>query len=135
MRQFLPRISFLFIAAIATLQTVNAQVDTSGPTSIDPDLLALETARIPKEYTIAAINITGIHHLDTSIVLSICGIQVGDKVTIPGSDVFAKSIHNLWRQRLFSNVEIYITKVQGDYIWIEIEVSEKIFLNLLKVSK
>ena len=63
---------------------------------------------------VAGIAITGIHHLDTSIVLSISGIQVGDKITIPGSDIFAKAIQNLWRQKLFSNVQIYITKVEED---------------------
>lgn len=124
MQQFLRRISVLLIAATASV-TIHAQEDTSKPTSIDPNLLALETARIPKEYTVAGISITGIHHLDTSIVLSISSIQVGDKITIPGSDVFAKAIHNLWRQKLFSNVEIYITRVQDDNIWIEIAVSER----------
>ena len=71
------------------------------------------------------VNVTGIHHLDTAIVLSISGLQVGDKVMIPGSDIFAKSIQNLWRQKLFSNVQIYITKVQDDRIWIEINVAER----------
>ncbi|MBL7740704.1 MAG: outer membrane protein assembly factor [Chitinophagaceae bacterium] len=125
MRQFLLRISVFLIAVVALVLNAQAQVDTTGPTSIDPDLLALQNARVPKEYTVAGINITGIHHLDTSIVLSISSIQVGDKITIPGSDVFAKAIQNLWRQKLFSNVQIFITKVQGDNIWIEIAVTER----------
>jgi outer membrane protein insertion porin family len=125
MRQFLLRISVFLIAVFASVLTVHAQEDTSKPTSVDPDLLSLENARIPKEYIVAGIAITGIHHLDTSIVLSISGIQVGDKITIPGSDVFAKAIQNLWRQKLFSNIQIFITKVQGDNIWIEINVAER----------
>ncbi|HEY6506027.1 MAG TPA: POTRA domain-containing protein [Chitinophagaceae bacterium] len=125
MRHFLLRISFFLIAAGASVFTLQAQEDTSKPTSVDPDLLAIENARIPKEYTVAGVVITGIHHLDTSIVLSISAIQVGDKITIPGSDVFARAIQNLWRQRLFSNVQIFITKVQDDKIWIEISVSER----------
>jgi outer membrane protein insertion porin family len=125
MRQFLLRITVFLIAAIGTIHTVQAQDDTTKPTSVDPDLLAIETARIPKEYTIAGISITGIHHLDTSIVLSISGIQVGEKITIPGSDVFARAIQNLWRQKLFSNIQIFITKVQDDLIWLEISVSER----------
>jgi outer membrane protein insertion porin family len=124
MQQFLLRISFLLITALASVLTVQAQ-DTTKPTSVDPALIDIETSRIPKEYTIRGIDVTGIHHLDTSIVLSICGINVGDKVTIPGSDVFSKSIHNLWRQRLFSNVQIYITRVQGENIWIELSVAER----------
>lgn len=126
MQQILLRISFLLMITFASVLTVYAQEpDTTKPTSVDPALLDIETARIPKEYTIRGISVSGIHHLDTSIVLSICGINVGDKVVIPGSDVFSKSIHNLWRQRLFSNVQIFITRVQGENIWIELSVVER----------
>ena len=104
---------------------MHAQEDTTKPTSVDPNLLALENAKIPKEYTIAGIKLTGAHYLDTSIVLSIAGIQVGDKVLVPGGDLFSKSIQNLWRQKLFSDIQIYITKVEGDNIWIEIAVTER----------
>ena len=124
MRQSLLRISVLLIIIISSVPRATAQ-DTTRPTSVDPDLLNLESSRIPKEYTIAGVSITGIHHLDTSIVLSIAAIQVGDKVMIPGSDVFAKSIQNLWRQKLFSNVQIFITQIEGDRIWIEINVVER----------
>jgi len=125
MRQFLLRIIVLLIVTIASVLTVQAQDDTTKPTSVDPNILNLETSRIPKEYIVADVSITGIHHLDTSIVLSIAAIQVGDKIMIPGSDVFAKSIQNLWRQKLFSNVQIFITKIEGDKIWIEISVAER----------
>jgi outer membrane protein insertion porin family len=125
MQHFLLRITVLLVLAAAPALNLKGQEDTIPPTSIDPDLLAIETARIPKEYTVAGVSITGINHLDTGIVLSISGIQVGDKITIPGSDVFAKSIQNLWRQKLFGNVQIFITKVEGDKIWIELNVSER----------
>ncbi|MCU7551685.1 outer membrane protein assembly factor [Chitinophagaceae bacterium LB-8] len=106
--------------------SATAQVpDTSRPTSVDPDLLALENAKVPKEYIIRTINVTGINYLDTGIVMSISGLQAGEKLMIPGSDVFAKAINNLWRQRLFSNVQIFITAVQEDKIDIEINLQER----------
>jgi len=114
----------MLIAAAPAL-SLSAQEDTSKPTAIDPNLLALETARIPKEYTVAGVEITGINHLDTGIVLSIAGIQVGDKIMIPGSDIFARSIQNLWRQKLFSNVQIFFTRLEGDNVWIEVHVAER----------
>src|SRR5258705_11172052 len=125
MRQFLLRISVLLIVAFATVLTVHAQVDSTKPTSVDPNLLNLGNSRAPKEYIIAEVSITGIHHLDTAIVLSISGLQTGDKVTIPGTDIFARAIQSLWRQKLFSNVQIYITKIQDDRIWIEVNVTER----------
>ncbi|MDP4263640.1 MAG: POTRA domain-containing protein [Bacteroidota bacterium] len=125
MRQFLFRISVFLIALVASIHTLHAQDDTSKPTSVDPKLIEIQNARVPKEYIIGGVAVTGIHHLDTSIVLSISGLQPGDKVMVPGSEVFAKSIQNLWRQKLFSNVQILFTKVQGDRIWIELNVVER----------
>src|SRR4030095_9821177 len=63
--------------------TTEHNSDTTRPTSVDPNLMALENAKIAKEYTIAGIKLTGAHYLDTSIVLSIASIQVGDKVLYP----------------------------------------------------
>ncbi len=103
---------------------MQAQDDTTT-TSVDPKLLEWENARIPREYTIADVSITGINHLDTAIVLSISGLQVGDKFTHPGSDIFAKAIANMWRQKLFSNVQIYVTSIQDDRVSIEIHVEER----------
>ncbi len=125
MRRILPRISALVIAAVASVLTVHAQEDTSKPTSVDPKILEWETARIAKEYTIADVSITGIQHLDTSIVLSISGLQVGDKFTHPGSVIFSKAIANLWRQKFFSTVQIYVTRIVDDRVSIEINVVER----------
>ena len=124
MQQFLLRVCFLLIAFTPTL-IVNAQETTTVPGSVDPELLNLPTSRVPKEFTIAGISIIGIRFLDTSIVLSISGIEAGLKVMIPGSDVFARSIQNLWRQKFFSDVQIYFTRVEGDRVWVEISVIER----------
>src|SRR6185369_7388505 len=96
---------FILIVTIASLPSLHAQVDTThNPVSVDPRLLEWPTAKIPKEYTIAGVNIIGIKHLDTAIVLSISGLQVGDKFMHPGEDIFGKSIAALWRQKLFSDI-------------------------------
>jgi outer membrane protein insertion porin family len=50
---------------------------------------------------------------------------VGDKVMIPGGDNFSKAITNLWGQHLFSNVQIYFTKLEGNKLFIEIHVTER----------
>ncbi|MGI8601195.1 MAG: POTRA domain-containing protein, partial [Chitinophagaceae bacterium] len=120
MQHFLSRISFLFIFLIS-VNLVFAQ----DPTSVDPALIDLENARIPKEYTVKSIQVTGTTFLDTAIIISISNIQVGDKIVIPGGDAFSKAVSNLWRQRLFSNINIYITDLQGDQISLEINVQER----------
>lgn len=121
MQRFLSRITVFVMTAVVSVHCINAQ----DPTSVDPKLNEWENARIPKEYTVASISITGIRHLDTSIVLSISGLQVGDKFMHPGTDIFSKAISNLWRQKLFSNVQVFITRIEGEQVHIEISVQER----------
>jgi outer membrane protein insertion porin family len=125
MQRFSLRLSALLILVITSVISLHAQDDTTRPTSVDPALLDWENARIPREYIIADISIVGIRHLDTAIVLSISGLQTGDKFMHPGSDIFAKAIAKLWRQKLFSEVQIYVTKVQDDKVSIEVNVVER----------
>ena len=121
MQRILSRITVFVMTAVISVLTVSAQ----EPTSVDPKLLEFENARIPKEYTIASVAITGIRYLDTAIVLSISGLQVGDKFTHPGTDIFSRAISNLWRQKLFSNVQVFITKIEGDQVSVEVSVQER----------
>ena len=117
-------LSLVFALVFCTAASVSFSQDTTI-TSVDPDLLALQTAKIPKEYTIRSVRVVGITSLDSSIVLSIAGLQVGNKVLMPGSDVFSRAINNLWRQRFFSDVQIYITGVKDDFIDLELYVQER----------
>ena len=85
----------MFIVVISVFNSFAHDGDTTKPTSLDPKLIEWQNARVPKEYTIADLKVTGIKHLDTSIVYSIANLTPGDKFMHPGGDVFAKSIANL----------------------------------------
>lgn len=123
MQRILLRLGVLLFTVVISVLTAQAQDTTT--TSVDPKLIEWENQKIPREYTIADVSITGIRHLDTSIVLSITGLQKGEKFMHPGSDIFAKAIANMWRQKFFSGVQIYVTKIEDDRVWIEIAVVER----------
>lgn len=116
-----------FIAAIKS--NVFAQVtpnDTTGqPTSIDPELINLFNQKSPKKYKISAIKVTGNRFFDESLLISISTLNVGDEILIPGGDNFGKAITKLWSQNYFSDIQIYITKLSGTNIEIEIAVQER----------
>jgi len=100
--------------------------DTTHPTSVDPALLELSNPKNPPhEYVIAGIKITGTKYLDETLLTSISGLTVGDKITIPGGDNFSKAISNLWKQRLFADIAIYFTRIVGNSVYIEINVTER----------
>lgn len=105
--------------------TALAQQDTSKPTSVDPALIELIQSKSPKEYVLAGIVFTGTKAYDQSLLTSISGLNIGDKIVYPGGDNFSHAIQNLWKQNLFANVQIYFTKIDGKDIYVEIHVVER----------
>jgi outer membrane protein insertion porin family len=112
---------FLLISIVGTAQIKK----DSTPVSVNPELEEIFNSKIPKEYTISQITVAGAQSFDPNLIISISGLSVGDKIVLPGADNFSKAINNLWKQNLISNVDIYITKLQGKEISIEINISER----------
>ncbi len=117
----------LFLAGCWLFNTTAfSQVITpEPPTSIDVNLENLFTQKTPKKYKVSAVNLSGNKYFDTALLVSVANINVGDEIIIPGGDQFARAITNLWKQNYFSDVEIYVTKVEGSNIEIEIAVTER----------
>lgn len=126
MQKRITLLSCFVVFSLLSVSHLRAQEkkDTT-PVSIDPALEELAKSSIPREYTIAGITISGTKYLDQQLLISISGLNVGDKVMIPGGDNFSKAIINLWKQNLFSNVQILITRLEGTNIFIQISVVER----------
>lgn len=123
--KFTSSLSLLAMMLFAVSSAQAQEPTDTLPTSIDPQLIELSTSKVAREYVISAVKITGTKYLDEQLLISISGLSVGDKITYPGGDDFSKAIANLWKQNLFADVEIYFTKVQGDNIELEINVTER----------
>ena len=78
----------------------------------------------PKEYVIAGLEVDGIRYLDTQVLLQISGLNVGDKIMVPG-EAFANAIKKLWNHGLFSDVKIAVDKISGDNIWLRVHLQER----------
>ena len=52
----------------------------------------------PKELIISEITISGIDYLDKGTLISISGLNIGDKVMIPGDEI-SNAIRKLWLQK------------------------------------
>ncbi len=129
---------FLIVVTVFFIPDIFAQVDTlkkqvplpsnerdTVPTSVNPELENIFNANVPKPYTISNITVTGSTSFDPSLIISISGLSLGDKVNIPGGESFAKAINNLWKQGLISNAEIFITSLVGDKIGVEIHITDR----------
>lgn len=87
----------------------------------------------PAEYTIGGITVSGVQFLDNNIVVMLSGLSVGQQIRIPGDQITA-AIKNLWNQGMFENIEISLTHVQGDHVFLNINLSEQPKLAKFNIS-
>ena len=92
---------------------------------INVKLINIFNQKTPSKYKIRNIKVVGNENFDENLLLSLSTLNMGDEVTIPGGDNFAKSIHKLMDQNYFSDVSIYLTDLVGKEIDVEINVTER----------
>ncbi len=114
----------LIVIAVFSSQVAFSQNDTI-PVSVNPRLLEIFDTKIPKQYNLAGITVTGSKAFDQNLIISISGLAIGDKLMIPGTDAFSKAIAKLWKQNLVVNVEIFLTKLEGNDLYIEMAITER----------
>ncbi len=78
----------------------------------------------PKEYIIGGISVTGVEYLDHNVIVMLSGLQVAERVEIPG-DKIRKAIDKLWNQGLFEDISITSTKISDDLIFLNINLKER----------
>jgi outer membrane protein insertion porin family len=91
---------------------------------VPDDKLSVIDYAYPREYEIAEVTISGVQFLQHEVLLSMSGLRVGDKITVPG-DAITSIIQKFWKQGLFSQIKITAPKIEGDKIYIDIYLKER----------
>src|SRR5687768_4007344 len=66
----------------------------------------------PTKYEIGGITASG-DALDKNIIISLAGLSIGQKINIPGDEI-TQAIQNLWKQGLFSDIQINLDKIENN---------------------
>lgn len=82
----------------------------------------------PKEYTISKISVSGVKFLDPNTLISVSGLNINDKISIPGERI-STAIRRLMEQGIIEDVAINITKVELDKVELDIRLRERPRLN------
>ncbi len=77
-----------------------------------------------KSYEIGSIKVSGNDFSDEKTIIGISGLRQGQKISIPGPEI-PNAIKAIYKQRLFSQVEIVMSHQVADVISLEIKVFEK----------
>ncbi|WP_452225152.1 outer membrane protein assembly factor BamA [Lacinutrix chionoecetis] len=86
-----------------------------------------------KKYTIAEIKVVGNTSFSEQTIITFSKLRKGDEILIPGEEISA-AIKKLWNTNLFSDIEVYLAKVEDDGAYLEIRLSDLPELNELKIN-
>ncbi|PKO98775.1 MAG: outer membrane protein assembly factor BamA [Bacteroidetes bacterium HGW-Bacteroidetes-8] len=78
----------------------------------------------PQDYIIGGVKVSGVKFLGEEQIISLTGLSVGDKITIPG-DELSSIVKRIWMQRFFSDVGIYIDSTYKDTVFLKINLQER----------
>ena len=115
MRKYLLLISTFLLFCTTSLL---AQVETIGGGIEEFDY------NNPKEYELGGITISGVQYLDESVLITLTGLNIGDRYKVPGDEI-AKAIENLWKQGLLADVKVVASKIIGDKIFLNFKLTER----------
>ena len=86
-----------------------------------------------RTYVVDSIKVSGLKSFNAQTVISYSGLRKGQKISVPGEQV-SEIINKLWGLELFSDINFYVTKVNGEKIDLEIEIEELPTLTDVKVN-
>lgn len=80
---------------------------------------------------IAGITVMGAEYTDAQAILLFCGLKTGQEIMIPGDEI-ADALRKLWKNQLFSSIDIRLAEARGDDAFLVIVVKELPKLGVFK---
>ena len=77
-----------------------------------------------KDYVLGGLEVSGLQSYNEQTVRTYTGLRIGQKITVPGEEISAV-IKKLWSLELFSDVSMYYTRIEGDKIFLELNILER----------
>ena len=85
------------------------------------------------KYTIEEITVTGDSNFSDQTVITYSGLRKGQEIFIPGEKT-SNAIKKLWSSNLFSSIDLYISKVEGDKVYLEIHLVDLPEMNEVEIK-
>jgi outer membrane protein insertion porin family len=125
----------LFFAILFSLTSMAATAQITGAGRLNKSAIPADSLSYlnPRDYIIGDIAVTGTKYLDKDVLIQIAKISKGDRINLPG-EASATILKNMWAQGLFDNVQLFITKINLDTVYLELNVTERPRLSRLKLN-
>ena len=105
--------------AMAQIRLGQSRYASTRPVNI----LELNYAK-PQKFRIAEIKAVGLSTLDENAIISLSGLKVDDRIDVPG-EAISGALKKLWGQGIIGDVKILVTKIEGDDIYLLLDLTER----------
>jgi outer membrane protein insertion porin family len=105
--------------AIAQIRLGQSRYASTRPVNI----LELNYAK-PQKFRIAEIKAVGLSTLDENAIISLSGLKIDDRIDVPG-EAISGALKKLWGQGIIGDVKILVTKIEGDDIYLLLDLTER----------
>tara|TARA_R110002126_G_scaffold142037_2_gene287532 strand:- start:5486 stop:8056 length:2571 start_codon:yes stop_codon:yes gene_type:complete len=86
-----------------------------------------------KEYILGGISVTGLKKFSEETVKVFTGLRNGQVIKLPG-DKLTSAIKKLYESKQFSNVDVYLAKLDGNTVYLQFDVQELPQLNQIQIT-
>ena len=76
-----------------------------------------------KKYILADVKVNGKISYNQQTVVTFSSLEKGQELTVPGEQI-SNAIKKLGKLGLFSDIDFYVNKVEGDSIWLDLDIVE-----------
>lgn len=117
----------------STTEPLQVKKDTITKDSISPTKTLPAKFIKDHKYELGGISVKGLHKFEEQTVKVYTGLTVGQQIKLPG-DKLTSAIKKLYDTKQFSNIEVYIAKIDGNTAYLEFEVEELPQLNKVTIQ-
>ena len=132
----------VFGFANLALNAQETKIDTLKTTSSEKTQVLNDTIRPPEgleafkkenTYELGGIAVKGLQKFEEETVIVFTGLKIGQEIKLPG-DKLTSAIKKLYETKQFSNVEVYVAKLDGNTVYLEFDVAELPQLNNVTIT-
>ena len=125
----------IVLTALFSNYSIKAQVKKDSLSFIKKDTIAKNNISFKKgeEYILGAISVSGLKKFTEETVRIFTGLTYGQTIKLPG-DKLTSAIKKLYESKQFSDVDVYLEKIDGNTVYLELDVQELPQLNEVKIN-
>ncbi|MCD2260345.1 BamA/OMP85 family outer membrane protein [Psychroserpens luteolus] len=86
-----------------------------------------------KKYILEEVTVTGNTSYNPGTIVSFSRLKIGEEIVIPGEQI-SNAIKKLWDSNLFSSIDVYLAKTEGNKAFLEINLIDLPELNNIDIQ-